>query len=285
MAHGPPDVPTDPGTATPDVEHGPADRDLLGLELHGGGRSSFVLTSPLTRFDGKLYGGTAIAVAIAAAEAATGRRARWCTTQFTASADIGDVIACDAEVLAHGRRASQVRVTATLGGRTVFSALAATADPKPGGLTGTYRPMPQVTSFEDSEPYRVPAPAEVLPDEPSGFEQLIEIRTSRPLEKGPPGRMVFWTRARGAMATPAVLGFLADMVPVSIARAAGRAGGGMSLDNTLRIGPPAATDWVLAELEPHLATGGIGHGAAYLWSAEGGLLAVGSQTSSMLLFD
>src|SRR3546814_7755103 len=65
-----------------------ADRALFGLELvepaGGAGdlEASFTLTGALARHDGRLYGGTAIGIATALAEAATDRPARWVTVQY-----------------------------------------------------------------------------------------------------------------------------------------------------------------------------------------------------------
>ena len=66
-----------------------SDISWLGLEHAGSGEWSFELTPPLTRMDGKLYGGTGIAVAVATMEAETAREALWATVQFAGSADIG----------------------------------------------------------------------------------------------------------------------------------------------------------------------------------------------------
>jgi acyl-CoA thioesterase len=81
------------------------------------------------------------------------------------------------------------------------------------------------------------------------------------------------------------MAYLADMVPLSIARAVRRAGGGSSIDNTMRFAGSGAEEWVLLELDPHLASGGYGHGGVLVWSPEGQLLATGGQTASLLLFD
>ena len=95
-----------------------------------------------------------------------------------------------------------------------------------------------------------------------------------------------WMRMRdGEPLTPARLAFIADMVPVSVMRACGLTGAGTSLDNTLRVGPIVETEWVLLDLRPHFAHGGYGHGDAFLWSESGVLMATGSQSSTMLLFD
>src|SRR5687768_12072027 len=102
------------------------DEAFLGLaDGDAPGRTSFVIAPHLARFDRRLYGGTAIAVSLAAAERVTGREALWATTQFSSTAMLGDRVDCLVEELARGRRTSQVRITATAGGEVVFVALGA----------------------------------------------------------------------------------------------------------------------------------------------------------------
>ena len=48
--------------------------------------------------------------------------------------------------------------------------------------------------------------------------------------------------------TAAGVAFVADMVPGAIARAAGKLGGGFSLDNALRFAAIPPTEWVLLHL-------------------------------------
>src|SRR5688500_19271968 len=92
----------------------------LGLERHDDARWSFELTPSLSRPDGKLYGGTGVAVMVAITEAETGRDALWSTVQFVGSAEVGERVDCRLEVLAQGRRTSQVRLTASVGDRIVL---------------------------------------------------------------------------------------------------------------------------------------------------------------------
>ena len=113
------------------------------------------------------------------------------------------------------------------------------------------------------------------------------MRSAPPLEGSVVAQdhLTIWTRVPGRQATPAVMAYLADMVPLSIARASKRAGGGSSIDNTMRFSGATADEWVLLELDPHLASGGYGHGGVLVWSPSGELLASGSQSASLLLFD
>jgi len=75
-------------------------------------------------------------------------------------------------------------------------------------------------------------------------------------------------------------------VPSAVLRAAGRDGGGTSLDNSIRFGRPPEpdTEWVLVDTEPYLAHAGYVHGGARIWSPEGRLLAVAAQTAVARIF-
>lgn len=254
--------------------------DWLGLDRLEPGRWVFELTRPLSRFDAKLYGGTGLAVVTAVIEAETGRDALWATVQFVASADAGEPIECVVEVLAEGRRTSQVRVTGTVGDRLVFAALGSAGLPRAGGLEVQVGVMPDVVPPEGSPRWKpkVPFP---LTDGNQGWLDLVDLHDV----PGPALAMALWARMRDRPMSRSGLGFIADMVPSAVVRAAGRAGGGTSLDNAIRFGPAPDTDWVLVDLDPHFASGGYAHGAARLWSPDGTLLAVASQTAVAIMFD
>ncbi|HET9690286.1 MAG TPA: thioesterase family protein [Acidimicrobiales bacterium] len=269
------------------------DLGWLGLEQGAPGRWAFELTPGLSRLDWKFYGGTGVAVATAAAEAETGRRCVWMTVQYVATCATGDRVDLDVDVLAGGRRTSQVRVTARHGARTIFVALGATAAEAPPTLEWQAGPMPEVASPAECPPW---APWAVLaklgipggkvpdgaggdaPDHRPGWLGIVDARTA-----GPSGAM--WMRMCDQPLTRAALGFLADVVPSGVLRAAGRAGGGTSLDNTVRFGAEPDGEWLLVDMDPHLASGGYVSGAARLWSASGRLLGVASQTAAAVLMD
>jgi acyl-CoA thioesterase len=264
-----------------------ADQAFLGLELAADGTASFALTGGLARHDRRLYGGTAVAAAIALAEHASGRPALWTTVQFVSGATVvGDRIDCRVDVLAAGHRTTQLRVTAHVGDQELFCALGATATPKAGSLSGVFEEPPAVLEPELCEPFRFPLPKSMRGTE-MDLERLMDIRVARARDDAPRpvGQLLFWARVPDHRASPAILGFLADMVPMSVVHATGHMGGGTSLDNTLRVGQPAATEWVLLQLDPHLAQGGYGHGTGHLWSPDGALLATASQTASLIVLD
>ena len=276
-----------------------SDEEFLGLVATGEpGRHRFTVIDRLARIDGRLYGGSAIAVSIAAAELATGRSALWVTTQFVSTADRGAEVDVLTEVLAQGSRTAQVRVTATdAEGQTVFASLGATGRPRPDGMTGVFERRPTVERPEDSEHWSSPAVgvARAVGLEPppattegKGFGLAMEIRGPAVLDHPDPGpgRLCLWMRRRdGLPVTPAIAAYLADMVPMSIVNALRVPAAGTSLDNTMRIGSFVETEWILLDLRPHLALGGYAHGIAHVWSEDGHLLGTASQTASMLQID
>lgn len=276
-----------------------SDADFLGLRAHGpDGRFAFTVTDHLARLDGMLYGGTAIAVSIAAAETVTGRPSLWMTTQFVSTAPPAARIDVHAEVLAAGKRTTQVRVTGTdESGAVMFASLGATGHHRPDGMAGVFENPPTVSAPDDSRPWATPfagmlRAAGIDPDMAAmptdrGFASAIEFREPTVLNHPDPGggRVCLWVRRRDlADATPATVAYMADMVPLSVAHACGELAGGISLDNTIRVGRFEPTQWVLIDLRPHLAVGDYGHGAAHIWSQSGHLLATASQTASMMRF-
>lgn len=277
-----------------------SDVEFLGLvPAEAPGRFTFIADERLTRHDRRLYGGAAIAASIVAAEVTSERPALWMTTQFVASAPRGATMVVVAEALASGRRTSQFRVTGTdADGSVMFASLGATGHPRPDGISGEFENGPTVSPPDASEPIPHPFAAliraaglpydEVPEPPPAGFMTAIELRTAEVTAHPDPGpgRICMWARRRDATAvTPATAGFLADVVPMSIAHAIGAIVGGTSLDNTLRIGSFVGTEWVLLDLRAHLAVGGYGHGIVHVWSEDAHLLATASQTTSMFRID
>jgi acyl-CoA thioesterase-2 len=260
----------------------PLDLVLLGLEFDPDGRRSrFELVPGVARHDGALYGGTAIAVSVAAMEAATGRPSLWITTQYVATAALSDVIECTTEVLAAGRNVTQAQVTGRLRDEVVFVSVGSTATPRQDGLEGQYQQMPIV------QPPEATGEMAFGGGRPGGFQGFIsqvEYRLAVVEDSEPsPPHLAFWSRIRGGRpATPASIAFVADMVPGAIARAAGFVGGGASLDNSLRFGHiPDGEEWILLELRAHMAVGSHAHGSVHVWSRHGQLLAVGGQSANM----
>jgi acyl-CoA thioesterase len=256
--------------------------DWLGLDPIDDGRTGFVLTPRLARFDGKLFGGTGLAVVVAALEAATQRHALWATVQFVGSADEGDRIDVAVEVLAAGHNTTQARVTATSGGRVVLSALGSTARVRNDGFGHRFGVMPDVSSPDDSPPFTLGFPTPPPEMRRSGPFSVADFR----MAKAEGESQSVWVRLRDDALTHASVAYLADFVPNAVLRAAGKLGGGTSLDNSIRFGPPIADDaeWLLIDSDPYFADNGFVHGAARLWTADGTLIGVASQTAAAKIF-
>jgi acyl-CoA thioesterase-2 len=256
-----------------------ADLRLIPFEFdaESEGRSSgyFELTADLCRPDGALYGGTGVAASVMAMEAATQRDALWVLTQFVAPAAVGSRIDWRVRTLALGGRIAQLEVVATVDEHLIFCALGASAIPRPNGLDARFLPMPAVSPPDDSPPMHRGGTG-------VAFRRHVEFREAELLEPSRANYMALWARrSQGEVLTRAGVAFLADMVPVAIARGAGVAGAGFSLDNALRFGDAPATEWVLLELRGDMASHGYGHGSLVAWASDGTLVATGSQTANM----
>lgn len=256
--------------------------DLLGLTPFDGGRASFELTAPLVRFDGQLYGGTGLAVTVAAMETVTGRHALWATTQFVGSAPEGARIDMEVEELAHGGTTSQVRVTGTWDGQVILAGLGSTARWRDGGFEASFGTMPVVAPPEECGPLTF-----------GGMEVPEEMTKRGPFTRGvfrvAPGEhdsRYVWANLEGIGVDGASIAYVADFIPSAILNAVGKLGGGTSLDNSIRFGPaaPPTTGWVLLDSDPYFGDNGFVHGAARIWADDGTLVAVASQSAVARVF-
>ena len=286
----------DDGAVTSSIETnslGSVDQALLGLTLEESDPSilSFVVTPHLCRIDGHLYGGAAIASALAAFERVTGWPALWSATQLVWAAGLGEMIRLDTTVVARGKSMAQVQTTATAGEQLVFTAVGSCGLPRPDGLSGVWPCMPAVTSPEASEPMsnRLPPGMELT----AGSHLASDHRIATPVDEsaGHDDGVQIWARFCGGLSqfrpggTSASIAYLADVVPFAISRVAGISGAGTSLDNSLRLVERVACDWLLIEAKAEAASGGYGHGHLRVWSQSGRLLAVGSQSARMFTYD
>jgi acyl-CoA thioesterase len=255
-----------------------ADRAFLGLTVDDGGLGAVEVTHELMSPRGSFYGGAGLALACAMMEHATTRSAVWCTVQFVSGAAFGDRLELSSDVAAHGHRTSQARVVGRVDGREVFTAVGATGA-EGARITQTFATMPDVSSVDDSVPIHWGFDTEVA-ETHFGTTELREAVVHGVTEGSTTPGMALWARiGRSSAWTPALLAYVADLVPMSIHRAlGGRQRGGMSLDNSIRVGPRVDTDWVLLALHPEAANDGYGHGRVHLWSPDGTLAGVASQT-------
>ena len=76
----------------------------------------------------------------------------------------------------------------------------------------------------------------------------------------------------------AMLSILGDFLFLGMGQALGIAGGGSSLDNTMRFGRLVPTEWVLLDIRVHAVERGFGHGLVHMFAEDGTLLATASQS-------
>jgi acyl-CoA thioesterase len=255
-----------------------SDLDLLGPLVAEDGRSGrFELGPGLARHDGALYGGTGIAMSVLAMQAATGREVLWASTQFVSSPRLGARLEWTTEVLATGKRASQVQVRATCDGEVVYVSIGSTGVPSAEGLTARFHTMPVVAPPEEASRREsfVNAP------NPDSYTSRIELFDAEVRAPDGPHAAIWVRRHDGGPFTPAAIAFAADFVPLAIARAAGKLGAGSSLDNSMRFRGGEGPGWILLDLVGDFAEGGYGHGVVRVWGEDGALLATGSQTAAM----
>jgi acyl-CoA thioesterase len=112
-------------------------------------------------------------------------------------------------------------------------------------------------------------------------ERLVVGRTFRQLDGTPgSGQTLMWARLPEVIegVDAASLAVLGDFVPTGVSQALGVAGGGTSLDNTLRVAKLVPTAWVLLDIRVQAVQRGFGHGLVHMWAEDGTLLATASQS-------
>jgi acyl-CoA thioesterase len=253
------------------------EREFFGLRIDESTRQgTYVVADALSNPRGSFYGGAGTATTVLMMEAATGRRVVWTTLQFLAAAARGDELECIVEVLSRGGRSSQVRVTTSHGGEPVCIALGTTGDPRIP-LSTTVERMPLVPSPEDCPVVEHELPGDVSRSRFAWVEHRLAADHDEPGLA--PTQLAYWVRVAGMTATPALLGYVADAVALGMFPALGLPiGQATSLDNTLRVGPSVATEWMLLDLRAHMVADGYAHGGVNLWAPDGTLLGVASQT-------
>ena len=265
-----------PGRAT--------DQAFLGMVVESPHDAVMEVTHKLMSPRGSFYGGAGLAAACAMMELATERAAVWSTVQFVSGAERGDHLELHSEVIAHGHRTSQVRVTAHTGGREMFTAVGATGALTGGKVSRNFASMPSVSAPDECARADWPS-ASIREENHFGTTEVREAVVHGGAEGGaaPSGAapsMALWARVESHPAwTSAMLGYVADVVPMAFHRALGsHQPGGMSLDNSLRAGPRVDTEWVLLALHPEVANHGYAHGTVHLWAPDGTLMGTASQT-------
>ncbi len=216
-------------------------------------------------------------------EQATQRRALWTAVQFVSNPDRGSLLTCEVDVVAQGGRMSQAHITATLGGQEVFTALGASGLPR-GDLAISFDRMPSVAPPEACPP----AVFDVVGDVDRSYFAAIDRRVAALPDQlhGTGSHAAFWVRMEGQKVTTPLLGYFGDVAAFGVYGALGQpvlrpVMRAASVDNTLRVGAPAETEWVLLDLRAQSVVAGYGHGMVDLWTPDGVFLGQMSQTVAL----
>jgi acyl-CoA thioesterase len=225
-----------------------------------------------------LFGGAGLAAGVAAMEHASGRPTIWATAQYLSYAPTDSVVDFAVTLAVVGHQTTQARAIGRVDGKEILAVNAALGR-RQLEVHGTWVEPPDVPGPEASRRRSIPA-------EFSGTVlERVELRLAlgRQFEEldGTPGdgHCAFWARLPGQLEpSSAWLSVLGDYVPSGVAQALGRPSIGNSLDNTIRVVRLVPSEWILCDIHLLAVANGFGHGRAHLWSEDGTLLGIASQS-------
>ncbi|WP_239331519.1 thioesterase family protein [Frankia sp. CiP3] len=262
--------------------------ELLGLTVDATANSgSIMIGPPLLNSGGTLWGGCGLAAAIAVSESILDRGCLWATVQYISPIETSACLSLHLEVGQHGRSLSQAAVRGTINGR-----LAMLATGTFGGTTSDslqFGDPPEGISADPLDcPPRLHTSSGGGIQDAGGMLARIEQRWARPprstLDGNPgSGHCALWARLPQPMVTsPASIAILADLAPTAVIDAVGRPFYTLSLDNSLRVGRIAQTDWVLVDARVEAVIRSVAQITARIFDKNGQLLAVASQSAKLL---
>lgn len=226
---------------------------------------------------GALYGGCGLAAVVETAERATGRPLTWAACQFVEGATVPDVIDLAFEELVAGRRVTQGRVTGRVGDRVVLAALVALGT-REFPAQGQWGPLPPPLP-----PLEACTTRHMREERRGGLRPRIDERAASGdadgVVRATDGRSFMWaTLPDGVPACASALAVLGDAVSTGVAAAFEEDLRARSIDNSIRVVRPRACDAVLIDTQVDGAADGLAHGTVKLWTPDGHLLAVTSQS-------
>jgi acyl-CoA thioesterase II len=264
-------------------------REFLGLTAtHNPHRWVLPVVPGISSGMNAMFGGCGLGAAISAMEATTGRPCVWATAQYLSFARDPEIVDIDVMVPVSGHQISQARAVAHVGDREILTVNAALGS-RPLPDRGQWATFPVDVPPPDDCPRR-----ESTIDPGRSILGRLDMRVARgrlfeDLDGTPSsdGHTVMWVRIceLGDTCDATTLAILGDYVPMGIGQALGKFGGGNSLDNTIRVGTLVPCEWVLLDIHVDLVGGGFGHGTVNMWSPDGVLVGMASQSCIVRFFD
>lgn len=229
-----------------------------------------------------LQGGAGLAAALLAMERVSGRPTIWATAQYLSFAVGTDPVQLDVTIEAVGHNTTQARCVLSRDGNEILTAHAALGS-RPFDRNATWVTRPEVAVPEDCRPFDFFIPGR------GDLADLAELRLASGRQirdlRGVPGANAssYWVRVTTGRHDVGVgeLAFIGDVLPVACSEPYGALYSGTSIDNTVRFGERASTEWILLDCRIEQVANGFGYGHAYLWSEDGVLLGSASQTMVM----
>lgn len=225
-----------------------------------------------------LFGGWAMALAIEAAQAASGLHVRDVSMQFLAAARAGDRLDVAVEVVRPGRTVSHLAVVAERGGAPIFRAQLVAGSAWPDTDPTSWLPMPSAPPPQECPPrtYRF--------QQPGSARDTMDVRIVGPEPRpgvGPGATALLWARVLAPAGPAAGLAVLSDHVPYLLVRSLRDIDRATTIVASLRITGLTLEEWTLLEVTLVAADAAYCSGTVHAWTSSGRLVAVAEQLTRM----
>jgi acyl-CoA thioesterase len=203
----------------------------------------------------------------------------WATAHYLTHAGPRGVLDVDLSIEVSGHQTTQARAQLSLAGTEVLLAVASL-----GARESAHRgrwPSPPTVPGPDAAVDRRSSPPGTQSVLDHYEVRLATGRTGHALDGTPgPGRSAVWCRLPDGPrdVTAGDVALVGDMLMLGLADAVGEQVTANSLDNTVRIVERAATEWVLLDVRIDAVERGYAHAGAHLWTEDGILLGMATQT-------